>query len=57
MRLVYANGSSSWLIYTIVVSAGIVPSAVMTTLMQVFSRIFVTWVIVEGVPGVSHIAL
>ena len=33
-------------------SAGIVPSGVMTTLMQVYSRVFITWVIVDGVPGV-----
>ena len=32
-------------------SAGIVPSGVMTTLMQVYSRVFITWVIVDGVPG------
>ena len=25
----------------------------MTTLMQVFSRLFITWAIMEGVPGVS----
>ena len=32
-------------------SAGIVPSGVMTTLMQVYSRVFITWIIVDGVPG------
>ena len=33
---------------------GLVPSAVMTTLMQVYSRVFVVWVLVEGVAGVHE---
>jgi len=32
---------------------GIVPSGVMTTLMQVSSRVFITWVLIGGVPGVN----
>jgi len=34
-------------------SVGIVPSGVMTTLMQVSSRVFITWVLIGGVPGVN----
>lgn len=33
-------------------AVGLVPSAVMTTLMQVYSRMFVVWALVEGVAGV-----
>lgn len=32
---------------------GLVPSALMTTLMQVYSRLFVVWALVEGVAGVE----
>ena len=33
---------------------GLVSSGVMTTLMQVYSRVFIVWAIVEGVAGVSE---
>lgn len=33
-------------------AAGLVPSAVLTTLMQVYSRVFVVWALLEGVAGV-----
>lgn len=32
---------------------GLVSSSVMTTLMQVYSRVFFVWAMMEGVPGVS----
>ena len=32
---------------------GLVPAAVMTTLMQVYSRVFVVWALMEGVAGVK----
>lgn len=32
---------------------GWVRSAVLTTLMQVYSRVFLVWAIMEGVPGTS----
>lgn len=32
---------------------GLVPSGVMTTLMQVYSRVFITWAMLEFTPGVS----
>lgn len=35
-------------------AVGLVPSAVMTTLMQVYSRVFVVWALVEGVAGVEE---
>lgn len=31
---------------------GLVPAAVMTTLLQVYSRVFVVWALMEGVAGV-----
>ena len=33
-------------------AVGLVPAAVMTTLMQVYSRVFIMWAVVEGVAGV-----
>lgn len=35
-------------------AVGLVPSAVMTTLLQVYSRMFVVWALVEGVAGVNE---
>ena len=35
-------------------SSGLVSSGVMTTLMQVYSRVFIVWFILEGVSGVSE---
>ena len=32
---------------------GLVRSALQTTLMQVYSRVFVVWALMEGVPGTS----
>ena len=32
---------------------GIVPSSVLTTLTQVYSRVFVVWALIEGVAGVK----
>ena len=32
---------------------GLVPAAVMTTLLQVYSRVFVVWGLMEGVAGVN----
>lgn len=34
-------------------AVGLVPSAIMTTLMQVYSRLFIVWALLEGVAGVS----
>lgn len=40
-------------LYCHLYAPGLVSSGVMTTLMQVYSRVFIVWFIVEGVNGVS----
>ena len=43
---------SAYLLQVIHSASGLVPSNVMTTLLQVYSRLFVVWALVEGVAGV-----
>lgn len=46
--------AESWLLLCQVVHCvlGLVPAAVMATLLQVYSRVFVVWALMEGVAGV-----
>lgn len=41
-----------WFVQVVHCAVGLVPSAVLTTLMQVYSRVFVVWALLEGVAGV-----